>query len=102
MSLSGRFYPIAMIRLTMAPMTTALRTRRMKTRTVRPCHPILFYVLIIFVAEEWYQNDYPEEESDPSDLSDGPEDSDEDAFYDGRDDEIADDVDYDGPEWGDD
>ena len=74
----------------------------MKTRTVRPCHPILFYVLIIFVAEEWYQNDYPEEESDPSDLSDGPEDSDEDAFYDGRDDEIADDVDYDGPEWGDD
>jgi hypothetical protein len=54
------------------------------------------------VAEEWYQNDYPEEESDPSDMSDGPEDSDEDAFYDGRDDEVGDDVDYDGPEWGDD
>jgi len=36
--------------------------------------------LLYFVAEEWYQNDYPEEESDPSDLSDGPEDSDEDAF----------------------
>jgi len=55
--------------------------------------------LSCFVAEEWYQNDYPEEESDPSDLSDGPEDSEEDAFYDGRDDEIADDIDYDGPEW---
>lgn len=47
-----------------------------------------------FVAEEWYQNDYPEEETDPSDLSE------EDAFYDGRDDEVADDIDYDGPEWG--
>jgi len=52
-----------------------------------------------FEAEEWYQNDYPEEESDPSDLSDGPEDSDEDAYYDGKDDEMADDIDYDGPEW---
>lgn len=54
-----------------------------------------FVALSSFVAEEWYQNDYPEEETDPSDLNDGPEDSDEDAFYDGKDDEIADDVEYD-------
>ena len=65
---------------------------------IQSCYMSLSY----FGAEEWYQNDYPEEESDPSDLSDGPEDSDEDAFYDRRDDEMVDDVDYDGPEWGDD
>jgi hypothetical protein len=61
-----------------------------------------FIPLSPYLAEDWYANDYPDEESDPSGLSDGPEDSDEDAFYDGKDDEIADEINYDGPEWEDD
>ena len=46
----------------------------------------VYFSKVAFVAE-WHQNDYPEEELEPSDLSDEPEDSEEDASYDGCGDE---------------
>jgi len=46
----------------------------------------VYFSKVAFVTE-WYHNDYPDEELEPSDLSDEPEDSEEDAFYDGCGDE---------------
>ena len=48
------------------------------------CVNHVYFSKVAFVTE-WHQNDYPE--SEQSDLSDQPEDSEEDAFYDGSGDE---------------